>query len=74
MSDTTSDTTPDTTTDPAPYSLTSRLVAELFGTFVLVFAVIGAAFYFVPVGQSGALPVALSVGLGVLAAAYAVGH
>ncbi|HWH26742.1 MAG TPA: aquaporin [Pseudolysinimonas sp.] len=68
-----SDTTPDTTA-PAPYSLTSRLVAELFGTFVLVFAVIGAAFYFVPVGQSGALPVALSVGLGVLAAAYAVGH
>lgn len=57
---------------PAPYTLFSRLIAELFGTFMLVFGVIGAALFFAPSG--GALPVALAVGIAVLAAAYAVGH
>jgi aquaporin Z len=57
---------------PAPYTLFSRLVAELFGTFMLVFGVIGAALFFAPSG--GALPVALAVGIAVLTAAYAVGH
>ena len=53
-------------------SLTSRLVAETFGTFVLVFGVIGAALFFAPL--AGPLSVALAVGIAVLAAAYAVGH
>lgn len=56
----------------APHSLFSRLIAELFGTFMLVFGVIGAALFFAPKG--GALPVALAVGIAVLASAYAVGH
>jgi aquaporin Z len=57
---------------PAPFTLFSRLIAELFGTFMLVFGVIGAALFFAPSG--GALPVALAVGIAVLTAAYAVGH
>jgi aquaporin Z len=57
---------------PAPYTLVSRLLAELFGTFMLVFGVVGAALFFSP--KYGALPVALAVGLAVLTAAYAVGH
>ena len=56
----------------APYSLTSRLIAEVFGTFVLVFGVIGTALF---ASQNvGFLGVAISVGLAVLVAAYAVGH
>ncbi len=56
----------------APYSLTSRLIAELFGTFVLVFGVIGTALF---ADQSvGFLGIAIAVGLAVLTAAYAVGH
>lgn len=56
----------------APYSLTSRLVAEVFGTFVLVFGVIGTALF---ASQNvGFLGVAIAVGLAVLTAAYAVGH
>ncbi|MGN6502782.1 MAG: aquaporin [Pseudolysinimonas sp.] len=55
-----------------PYSLTSRLIAEVFGTFVLVFGVIGTALF---AGKSvGFLGIALAVGLAVLTAAYAVGH
>lgn len=61
---------PDTT--PAPYSLVSRLVAEVFGTFVLVLGVIGAALFIS--AATGPLAVALAVGLAVLTAAYAVGH
>jgi aquaporin Z len=56
----------------APYSLTSRLVAELFGTFVLVFGVIGTALF--ASENVGFLGVAIAVGLAVLTAAYAVGH
>jgi aquaporin Z len=56
----------------APYSLTSRLIAEVFGTFVLVFGVIGTALY--ASQNTGFLGVALAVGLAVLVAAYAVGH
>lgn len=57
---------------PAPHSLTSRLVAELFGTFVLVFGVIGTALF--ASENVGFLGVAIAVGLAVLTAAYAVGH
>jgi aquaporin Z len=53
-------------------SLGQRLAAEVFGTFVLVFSVIGAALFASP--TFGLLSVALAVGLAVMAAAYAVGH
>jgi aquaporin Z len=56
---------------PAPASLVRRLIAEVFGTYLLVFGVIGAALFFSP--DYGALPVALAVGLAVLTGAYAVG-
>lgn len=56
----------------APFPLVSRLVAEAFGTFVLVLGVLGAALFISPV--AGPLPVALGVGLAVLVSAYAVGH
>jgi aquaporin Z len=64
-------------TTPAPTAVTAspplvpRLVAEAFGTFVLVFAVIGAALY--SSSNTGYLGVALSIGLAVMIAAYAVG-
>ncbi|MEO7720559.1 MAG: aquaporin Z [Pseudolysinimonas sp.] len=57
---------------PAPHSLLSRLIAETFGTFMLVFGVIGAALFLA--GATGPLGPALAVGLAVLTAAYAVGH
>jgi len=57
-------------TSAAP-SLVSRLVAEVFGTFMLVFGVIGAALFISD--ATGPLGVALAVGLAVLTAAYAVG-
>jgi len=50
----------------------SRLIAEVFGTFMLVFGVIGAALFIS--GTTGPLGPALAVGLAVLTAAYAVGH
>jgi len=56
---------------PVPASLVRRLIAETFGTYLLVFGVIGAALFFAP--DNGALPVALAVGLAVLTGAYAVG-
>jgi aquaporin Z len=56
----------------APYSLTSRLIAEVFGTFVLVFGVVGTALF--ASSNVGFLGVAIAVGLAVLTAAYAVGH
>ncbi|QEO08591.1 aquaporin [Protaetiibacter larvae] len=55
----------------APPPLLRRLAAEAFGTYLLVFSVLGAALFFAP--DYGALPVALSIGIGVLTAAYAVG-
>ena len=54
------------------YTLGRRLAAEAFGTFVLVFGVIGAAMFIS--ADTGPLAVALAVGLAVLTAAYAVGH
>jgi len=57
---------------PAPHSLLSRLIAETFGTFMLVFGVVGAALFIS--AKTGPLGVALAVGLAVLTAAYAVGH
>lgn len=54
--------------DAAP-SLWKRLAAEAVGTAVLVSAVLGAAFF-----TGELLVVGLSVGLAVLASAYAVGH
>ena len=57
---------------PAPHSLLSRLIAETFGTFMLVFGVVGAALFLA--GSAGALGPALAVGIAVLTAAYAVGH
>lgn len=53
-------------------SYTRRLVAEVFGTFLLVFGVIGAAIYYN--GEAKPLVVGLAVGIAVLAGAYAVGH
>jgi aquaporin Z len=52
--------------------LLSRLIAETFGTFMLVFGVVGAALFIS--GATGPLGPALAVGLAVLTAAYAVGH
>ncbi|MCU1470289.1 MAG: aquaporin [Glaciihabitans sp.] len=52
-------------------TLLARLIAEVFGTFVLVFAVIGTALY--TSSLTGPLGVALVVGLAVIVAAYAVG-
>ena len=57
---------------PSPHSLLSRLIAETFGTFMLVFGVIGAALFIS--GKTGPLGPALAVGIAVLTAAYAVGH
>jgi aquaporin Z len=59
------------TTVAAP-SYTRRLVAEVFGTFLLVFGVIGAAIYYN--GEAKPLVVGLAVGIAVLAGAYSVGH
>jgi aquaporin Z len=52
--------------------LVSRLIAEAFGTFVLVGGVIGAALFIS--SATGPFAVAVAVGLSVLGAAYAVGH
>ena len=57
--------------DAAP-TLTRRLIAELFGTFVLVFGVIGTALF--SSANTGWLGVSLAVGITVIGAAYAVGH
>ncbi|MFC5503364.1 aquaporin [Lysinimonas soli] len=54
------------------HSLLSRLIAEVFGTLMLVIGVIGAALFIS--AKTGPLGVALAVGLAVLTAAYAVGH
>ncbi|MGV8881888.1 MAG: aquaporin Z [Rhodoglobus sp.] len=53
-------------------SLGKRLAAEVFGTFLLVFGVIGTALF--ASGNTGLLGVALAVGLSVIGGAYAVGH
>ncbi len=62
------------TADPVTpsHSLISTLIAEFFGTFVLVFGVIGTALFFAP--GVGPLPVALAIGLSVFVAISAFGH
>lgn len=52
------------------------LGAELIGTFLLMASVLGAAFYSfgAPAGAAGIIGVALSIGLVVMATAYAIGH
>jgi aquaporin Z len=57
--------------DAAP-TLGRRLIAEAFGTFLLVAGVIGTALF--ASGNTGLLGVALAVGLTVIGGAYAVGH
>ena len=61
----------DVALDASP-TLVQRLVAELFGTFVLVISVIGVAIF--TSSATGPLGVGFAAGLAVLAAAYAVGH
>ncbi len=58
--------------DASSPSMLSRLIAETFGTFMLVFGVIGAALFIS--SATGPLAVALGVGLAVMVSAYAVGH
>lgn len=53
-------------------SYARRLIAEVFGTFVLVFGVIGVALHYTD--EAKPLVVGFAVGIAVLAAAYAVGH
>ena len=53
-------------------TLTKRIVAEAFGTFLLVGGVIGTALF--TSAFTGPLGVALAVGLAVIGGAYAVGH
>lgn len=60
------------TQDAVPASLAKRVVAELFGTFVLVLGVVGTALFSAP--NTGWLGIALAVGIAVIGAAYAVGH
>ena len=52
--------------------LGKRLAAEVFGTFLLVFGVIGTALF--ASANTGLLGVALAVGITVIGGAYAVGH
>jgi aquaporin Z len=49
-----------------------KLAAEFIGTFMLVSSVCGAALFSAP--SAGLIAVALSIGVAVLAMAYAVGH
>jgi aquaporin Z len=57
--------------ETTPASLLSRLIAEAFGTLVLVSAVIGTAVF--ASANTGYLGIALAAGLAVLVSAYAVG-
>jgi aquaporin Z len=60
-----------TTADaPTQHSLTSTLVAEAFGTFLLVFAVIGTALF----SDGSYVGIALAVGFAVAIGIYSVGH
>ena len=64
------ETAPATAPESAP--IIPRLIAEAFGTFILVSAVIGGAIYESTSG-TGFIGIALAVGLAVVIAAYAVG-
>ena len=57
--------------ETAPAPLLSRLIAEAFGTLVLVSAIIGSALF--TSINSGYLSIALAAGLAVVISAYAVG-
>jgi aquaporin Z len=59
------------TAAPVAHSLLTRLVAEAFGTFVLVFGVIGTALF--SSANTGYVGVALAVGIAVIAGVYAFG-
>ena len=52
------------------------LAAEAFGTFMLMSAVLGSAFYSfgAPSGAAGILGVAFSIGITVMVTAFAIGH
>ena len=52
--------------------MSRKLAAEFIGTFMLVSSVCGAALFSAP--SAGLLTVAISIGVAVLAMAYAVGH
>jgi aquaporin Z len=52
--------------------MSKKLAAEFVGTFMLVSSVCGAALFSAP--SSGLIVVAISIGVAVLAMAYAVGH
>lgn len=59
------------TADPttAPHSLIATLIAEAFGTFILVFGTIGTAIF-----TGDAFKVALAIGLAVIIGIYSFGH
>ena len=60
------------------HSVTARVLAEIWGTFVLVMGLIGAAIFAAGFNAesngAGILGVSFAVGISVLAAAYSVGH
>ena len=64
--------------DVEEHSMTARVLAEIWGTFVLVLGLIGAAIFAAGFHEDtngvGILGVALAVGIAVLAAAYSVGR
>jgi aquaporin Z len=53
-------------------SLVSRLIAEAFGTFVLVFSIVGVAVF--ASANTTWVGIALAAGLAIVVSAYAVGH
>ena len=62
--------------ETTPARLMPKLIAELFGTFLLVLGVIGTALFASGVADVGVgyLGIALAVGLTVIVGVYAVGH
>jgi aquaporin Z len=64
--------------DVVEHTMTARVLAEMWGTFVLVIGLIGAALFAAGFkadsNGAGILGVAFAVGIAVLAAAYSVGH
>jgi len=58
-----------------PYSLGKRFVAEIFGTFFLVFiGTLSITMPTIPLSEASALMVGLAFGIGALGAAYSFGH
>lgn len=60
------------TTEETRDTLPRRIAAEAFGTYLLVFSVLGSALLFTP-DNGGALPVALAIGISVFIGIVAVG-